>query len=83
MGMVCSSKGIVNAAMSLPFLVSVLLWLFKLPFSSSECVNWCSQHGLCSGPEEDAFCICEMGWTDDGCSTSKSVLVSACLVLGS
>ncbi|CAN0348582.1 unnamed protein product, partial [Phaeothamnion confervicola] len=31
------------------------------------CPNWCSQHGICTGPHEDAFCICEMGFAGDGC----------------
>lgn len=33
-----------------------------------KCKNDCSQHGLCSGPGTDAFCICEGGWFDDDCS---------------
>ncbi|CAM9943915.1 unnamed protein product, partial [Hapterophycus canaliculatus] len=32
------------------------------------CPNWCSQHGICTGPGDDAYCICEMGFQGDDCA---------------
>ncbi|CAN0301084.1 unnamed protein product, partial [Ectocarpus fasciculatus] len=40
----------------------------------AKCPNWCSQHGICTGPGDDAFCICEMGFQGDDCGTSESKL---------
>eukprot|EP00614_Pseudopedinella_elastica_P032719 CAMPEP_0172619454 /NCGR_PEP_ID=MMETSP1068-20121228/93544_1 /TAXON_ID=35684 /ORGANISM="Pseudopedinella elastica, Strain CCMP716" /LENGTH=208 /DNA_ID=CAMNT_0013426215 /DNA_START=154 /DNA_END=777 /DNA_ORIENTATION=- len=34
----------------------------------AKCPNDCSQHGLCSGPGADAFCICEPGYGNEDCS---------------
>lgn len=38
----------------------------------AKCPNWCSQHGVCTGPGDDAFCICEMGYQGDDCATRES-----------
>lgn len=31
------------------------------------CLKDCSQHGECSGPGENAYCMCEPGYTGDAC----------------
>mmetsp|Transcript_18280 Transcript_18280/g.33979 ORF Transcript_18280/g.33979 Transcript_18280/m.33979 type:complete len:1162 (+) Transcript_18280:164-3649(+) len=30
--------------------------------------HWCSQHGLCSGPGDDAYCFCEYGFSGSDCT---------------
>jgi hypothetical protein len=35
----------------------------------AKCPNWCSQHGICTGPNDDAICICEMGYEGADCGT--------------
>lgn len=45
----------------------IFLGLLSLHTALAKCPNWCSQHGICTGPDEDAFCICEMGYGGDDC----------------
>lgn len=51
--------------------ITLLLLLQLAHFALGKCPNWCSQHGICTGPGEDAFCICEMGYQGDDCGTSE------------
>ncbi|CAM9167242.1 unnamed protein product [Ectocarpus sp. 12 AP-2014] len=45
----------------------LFLLLVFVPVYLAKCPNWCSQHGICTGPGDDAFCICEMGFQGDDC----------------
>ncbi|CAM9302579.1 unnamed protein product [Ectocarpus fasciculatus] len=47
----------------------LFLMLLFVPVYLAKCPNWCSQHGICTGPGDDAFCICEMGFQGDDCGT--------------
>ncbi|CBJ33559.1 conserved unknown protein [Ectocarpus siliculosus] len=47
----------------------LFLILVFVPVYLAKCPNWCSQHGICTGPGDDAFCICEMGFQGDDCGT--------------
>ena len=49
-----------------------ILLLDLLPSAVGKCPNWCSQSGICTGPGDDAFCICEMGYQGDDCATRES-----------
>ena len=51
--------------------IGLLLLLQLAPVARGKCPNWCSQHGICTGPGDDAFCICEMGFQGDDCATSE------------
>lgn len=51
--------------------LTLLLVLQLAPVALAKCPNWCSQHGICTGPGDDAFCICEMGFQGDDCATSE------------
>jgi hypothetical protein len=42
---------------------TLLLW-----GTDARCLNDCSQHGLCSGPGPEGYCICEGGFLQDDCS---------------
>lgn len=60
-----------NAGISLGLLlVHVLLLKFPL-ITLAKCPNWCSQRGICTGPDDDAFCVCEMGYQGDDCGTRE------------
>eukprot|EP00903_Cladosiphon_okamuranus_P017553 g16167.t1 len=50
-------------------LLRLLLVIQLAPAALAKCPNWCSQHGICTGPGDDAFCICEMGFQGDDCGT--------------
>lgn len=61
-----ASKGLY--ALKGHWLGSGLCLIFLLvPSALSKCPNWCSQHGICTGPGDDAYCICEMGFQGDDC----------------
>lgn len=49
----------------------LLLVLQLVAVAVAKCPNWCSQHGVCTGPGDDAFCICEMGFQGDDCGISE------------
>ncbi|KAG5188017.1 hypothetical protein JKP88DRAFT_347960 [Tribonema minus] len=49
-------------------LLVVLVQLSALQ-AEGKCPNWCSQHGICTGPEETDHCICEIGYVGDDCGT--------------
>lgn len=50
------------------FLLPVLLLLLRWHAAEARCLNDCSQHGLCSGPGPEGYCICEGGYVQDDCS---------------
>jgi hypothetical protein len=50
---------------------AALALLACLAFSSAKCVNWCSQHGLCIGSGDEAYCDCEIGYSGAGCEKSE------------
>ena len=47
---------------------SVLVLVLGATDVAARCPNDCSQHGLCSGPGPDSYCICEGGYVNDDCS---------------
>ena len=63
------------------FLVHSLLFLQVPRKALAKCPNWCSQKGICTGPGDDAFCICEMGHQGDDCGTRESLVQCTCTLL--
>lgn len=60
-----------NAGISLGLRLVYALLLTFLLNALAKCPNWCSQRGICTGPGDDAFCVCEMGYLGDDCGTRK------------
>lgn len=56
---------------ALLLLVCGLFLLALPPGALAKCPNWCSQSGICTGPGDDSFCICEMGFQGDDCGTRE------------
>lgn len=55
-----------------PLLCIFALLILQPPQGTlAKCPNWCSRSGVCTGPGDDAFCICEMGYQGDDCATRE------------
>lgn len=59
------------------FILSVLE--ATVPTALAKCPNYCSQRGVCTGPGDDAFCICEHGYQGDDCGIRECGRVFALL----
>lgn len=63
--------GIVVSEAPVGYGLWLILVLQLVAVALAKCPNWCSQHGVCTGPGDDAFCICEMGFQGDDCGISE------------